>query len=119
MTTAVARGRTTTSTAPICCCADVALAGTSAAELRKAVYAEFMYGYGQVPGVNLGAPLAYTSSGPLHRQEFEGGVTLANTSDSPVDLYLGRGYLDLGNVLRRYVVLPPHSAEILLSCGRR
>lgn len=121
MTTVVARGNTDTNTpmSPICCCVDLAVAGTSPAELRRAIYADFMYGYGQAPGVNLGRPLAFTSSGPVHRQEFEGGVTLANISDAPVDFYLGRGYLDLGNVLRRYVVLPPRSAEILLSCGRR
>jgi hypothetical protein len=101
-----------------CCPVDAALAGTSAADLRAATFAEFLYGRGDAPGLDLGRSLGYTRSGTVYRHEFERGVTLANVGTEPVDVALGRGYLDLDYVLRRYVVLPPHSAEVLLSCGR-
>jgi hypothetical protein len=119
MATSLTIERPTVPAEPICACPDGAVAATSQAQLREAVYAEFLYGRGDAPGVNLGRSIAYTRTGSVYRHEFEGGVTLANVSDVPVDFYLGRGYLDLGYVLRRYVVIPPHSGEILLSCGRK
>ena len=100
------------------CCVDAVLAKTPADELRAATYAEFLYGRGEVPGLDLGLPTSYTREGTVYRQEFERGLTLANVGSEPVDVSLGRGYLDLGYVLRRYVVLPPHSAQILLDCRK-
>jgi hypothetical protein len=86
----------------------------TADELRAAVYAEFLYGYGAAPGLDLGRPIAYTRSGSIYRQEFEHGITLANVGEENVDVYVGAGYLDLDHVLSRYVLLPPHSAQVLI-----
>jgi hypothetical protein len=97
-----------------CCCVDQILSEWSPEELRAAVYAGFLYGYGEVPGLDLGRPIAYTRTGSIYRQEFEHGITLANVGEETVDFHLGRGYLDLANVLCRYALLPPHSGQLLI-----
>ncbi len=101
------------------CCVDALLTEQTADGLRAAVYAEFQYGRGDAPGLDLGRALQYSRTGTVYRQEFEHGVTLANIGDEPVDFPLGRGYLDLDYVLCRYVVIPPRSAQVLFNCGRK
>jgi hypothetical protein len=96
------------------CCVDALLRDRTVDDVHSAVYAEFLYGYGQVPDLDLGAPLRYTRTGSIYQQEFERGVTVANVGTEPVDLFLGRGHLDLNYVLCRYVLVPPHSARVLL-----
>ena len=96
------------------CCVDEVLRKHTIDEVHAAVYAEFMHGYGEAPGLDLGSPIAFTRTGSVYQQEFERGVTVANVGAETVDFPLGRGYLDLGYVLCRYVLLPPHSARVLL-----
>lgn len=97
-----------------CCCLDQVLQDRDPADLRAAVYAEFLYGYGSVPGLDLGAPIGYTRAGSIYRQEFEHGITVANVGQETVDFHLGRGHLNLDRVLCRYVLLPARSAEVLI-----
>lgn len=84
------------------CCVDDLLREHTIDEVHAAVYAEFMHGYGEVPGLDLGAPIAFTRHGSVYQQEFERGVTVANVGPETVDFALDRGYLDLGYVLCRY-----------------
>jgi hypothetical protein len=90
--------------------------------LRIAVYLEFLYGFGAAPGIDLGAPKAYsrvpTAAGIVYRQDFERGVTLANIGDEPVDLVLESPLFDLDNASRRSVHLDAQSAEVLLNAPR-
>ena len=87
-------------------------------DVRVGTYAEFLYGRGDAPGLDLGAAQHYTRTGAVYRQQFERGATLANVGDVPVEVDLGGTYLDLDMVARRRVVLAPRSAEVLFSAGR-
>src|SRR5205085_12423076 len=81
--------------------------------LRAATYQGFLYGFGAAPGVDLGAPVRYLRVGEVYRQEFERGVTLANSGDAPVAVDLGRPHLDAAGARRTRLTLPPRSAEVL------
>lgn len=98
---------------------DAALSGEA---LRIAVYLEFLYGFGAAPGVDLGAPKAYsrvlTTEGSVYRQDFEHGVTIANIGDDAVDVILDPPLYDLDNTKRTSLRLPGHSAEVLRSTPR-
>lgn len=89
-----------------------------ASRVRGAVYAAFLQGYGgpapsQDWAVDLGRPTRYTKQGTVYRQQFERGVTLANTGDTPTRVDLGGSYRDLEGIVRAVVTLPPHAADIL------
>ena len=100
------------------CCAAADLTALTPDELRRQTYLGFLYSYGESPCLDLGAPLDFTRTGTLYRQDFARGVTLANVGDEPVEVALDRGYLDLGYALCRSVTVPPRSAEILLALPR-
>jgi hypothetical protein len=93
----------------------------SGTALQTAIYLEFLYGYGAAPGLDLGAPVEYTKvatpSGSVYRQTFERGVTIANLGDEATEVALERPYYDLSNTARTSLVLPPHSAEVLLDAA--
>jgi hypothetical protein len=89
---------------------------------RVAVYLEFLYGFGAAPGIDLGAPLAYsrigTANGTVYRQEFERGVTIANIGNEAVEVALDPPLYDLRNAKQASIHLPGHSAEVLVSAPR-
>lgn len=90
-----------------------------ASRVRSAAYAAFLQGHGgpspsQDWGVDLGRPTRYTKHSAVYRQQFERGVTLANTGDTPARVDLGGAYQDLGGILRTVVTLPPHAADVLV-----
>jgi hypothetical protein len=91
----------------------------SGAALKTAIYLEFLYGYGAAPGLDLGSPIEYgkvsTEAGSVYRQSFQRGLTVANLGDEATELVLEHPYYDLSNTLRTSVVLPAHSAEVLLN----
>jgi hypothetical protein len=83
-------------------------------DVRAGTYAEFLYGYGAAPGVDLGHPRAFSSPAPgVHQQLFERGLTVVNTTALPVLVRLSQPRVDLDDTLRTAVVLRPHSAEVL------
>lgn len=90
--------------------------------LRAAVYAEFLYGFGAAPGLDLGAPTAYsrirTASGTVYRQDFQRGVTFANVGASGVELDLDPPLYGLDGAPRDSLHLPARGAEILLRESR-
>lgn len=87
--------------------------------IRAAVYAAFLHGHGgpspsQDWGVDLGRPTRYTKHGTaVYRQQFERGITLANTGGTPTRVDLGGSYRDLEGILRTEVTLPAHGADVL------
>ncbi len=87
--------------------------------LHAVIYMEFLYGFGVGPSIDLGAPLHYgkarAAAGSVYRQEFEHGLAVANLGDEPSELVLDHPYYDLDNMLRTRVILPAHTAEVLLS----
>lgn len=86
----------------------------AADQLSTLVYAEFLYGIGSAPGVDLGRPLSYTKTGTVYRQDFERGLTFANVGDQASDVNLERPYFDLAQALRTSLTVPAHSAVVLL-----
>ena len=87
--------------------------------LHAVIYMDFLYGFGVGPSIDLGAPLTYTkapsTAGSVYRQEFEHGMAVANLGDEAAEIVLEHPYYDLDNMLRTTVVLPAHTAEVLLS----
>lgn len=87
--------------------------------LHAVIYMDFLYGFGVGPTIDLGAPLTYTkaptSAGSVYRQQFEHGMAVANLGDEAAEVVLEHPYYDLDNMLRTKVVLPAHTAEVLLS----
>lgn len=81
--------------------------------IRMAVYLEFLFGYGQAPGIDLGPPRRCTRIGTVHRQEFERGVTFANVGELAVRLDLVGIHYDVTQALVVSLLLPEHSGEVL------
>lgn len=51
---------------------------------------------------------------PAYRQQFEGGITVANVGDEPITVELDGLYRDLEGTLRTEVSLRPHAGELLV-----
>lgn len=87
--------------------------------LHAVIYLEFLYGFGVGPSIDLGAPLTYAkapaATGSVFRQDFEHGLAVANLGDETSEIVLDHPYYDLDNMLRSTVILPAHTAEVLLT----
>ena len=88
-------------------------------ELHTRMYIDFIYGFSPAPGIDLGGLGAYgrtpTRSGVVFRQDYEGGVAIANLGDEDAEVILEHPYYDLTNNVRTAVWLPAHTAEVLLN----
>jgi hypothetical protein len=51
----------------------------------------------------------------VFRQDYDGGVAIANLSDEDAEVILEHPYYDLTNNVRTAVWLPAHTAEVLLN----
>ncbi len=82
--------------------------------IRSATYAEFLYGYGTSPGLDLGMPRQFSQPSPgVFQQRFDRGLTIANVRDEPMRVELAGAYSDLEGRVLRVTVVAPHSAEVL------
>jgi len=82
--------------------------------IRSATYAEFLYGYGASPGVDLGTPRQFSQPLPgVFQQRFDRGLTIANVRDEPVQVELAGAHWDLEGRVLCVTVVAPHSAEVL------
>jgi hypothetical protein len=92
---------------------------TTAERIRSATFAEFYYGYGAAPGVDLGLPRQFSQlRDGVFQQRFEHGLTIANVGAHPVHVRLDASYSDLYGRVLRAVVVAPHSAEVLHALPR-
>jgi hypothetical protein len=91
-------------------------------ELHARMYIDFIYGFAPAPGIDLGGLGAYgrtpTRSGVVFRQDYDGGVAIANLSDEGAEVILEHPYYDLTNNVRNSVWLPAHSADVLFNDPR-
>jgi hypothetical protein len=90
--------------------------------LHTRMYIDFIYGFSPAPGIDLGGLGAYgrtpTRSGVVFRQDYDGGVAIANLGDEDAEVILEHPYYDLTNSVRTAVRLPAHSAEVLFNDPR-
>jgi hypothetical protein len=87
--------------------------------IRSATYAEFLYGYGASPDVDLGLPREFSQRFPgVFQQRFDRGLTIANVGDEPVRVELPGPYTDLEGRVRYATVVGPRSAEVLQGLPR-
>jgi|GEM_PF-5249130 len=89
---------------------------TTSEQIRSATYAEFLYGYGAAPHVDLGPPRQFSQLQPgVFQQRFERGRTIANVGDGPAAVELPTAHVDLEGRTLRVTVVAPRSAEVLLA----